>query len=147
VKCRKRVSDRPQNFQIAISPERLEKSRSNFNRMFDASVSILLPISVSIASKAYFGEFLTGFRHFLNAINSETAKASPLKLRLLRGSPCRYDPAKSERSEFNNKKVSFRTFDPTVSLGWGMGRPDRDRSIVLDERIIVIQFGDASCKG
>jgi hypothetical protein len=35
---RKRVSDRPHKRQIAISPERLEISRPNFNQMFDASV-------------------------------------------------------------------------------------------------------------
>jgi hypothetical protein len=34
---------------------------------------------------------------------------------------------------FNSKKVNFRTFDPTVSRGVGMGRQDHDRSIVLDE--------------
>jgi hypothetical protein len=147
VVCRKRVSDRPQKLQIVISPERLEISRPNFNQMFDASLSTFQPISVSIASKAYFWRIFDGFRDFLNANNSETAEASPLKLRLLRGSPRRYEPAKSERSRFNSKKVNFRTFDPTVSRGVGMGRPDHDRSIVLDEGIIVIQFGDASCRG
>jgi hypothetical protein len=96
VVCRKRVSDRPQKLQIVISPERLEISRPNFNQMFDASLSTFQPISVSIASRPIFGEFLTGFRDFLNANNSETAEASPLKLRLLRGSPRRYEPAKSE---------------------------------------------------
>jgi hypothetical protein len=102
------------------------------------------PISVSIASKAYFWRILDGCCDFLNANNSETAEASPLKLRLLRGSPRRYEPAKSERSRFNSKKVSFRTFDPTVSRGVRMSRSNHDRSIVLDEGIIVIQFGNAS---
>jgi hypothetical protein len=40
------------------------------------------------------------------------AEASQLKLRLLRGSPRRYEPAKSELSGFNRKKFNFRTFDP-----------------------------------
>jgi hypothetical protein len=54
--------------------------------MFDASLSTFQPISVSIGSKSYFWQIFNGFRDFLNAINSETAEASPLKLRLLRGS-------------------------------------------------------------
>jgi hypothetical protein len=101
--------------------------------MFDASLSTFQPISVSMVRNRIFGEFLTGFRDFLNANNSETAEASQLKLRLLRGSPRRYEPAKSELSRFNSKKVNFRTFDPTVSRGVGVGRPDLDRSMVLDE--------------
>jgi hypothetical protein len=88
-----------------------------------------------------------GFRDILNANNSETAGASPLKLRLLRGSPRRYEPAKSECSGSNSKKVNFQFFDPLCRPWGGVGRPDHDRSIVLDEGIIVIQFGNASCRG
>ena len=69
----------------------------------------------------------------MNSINPETAEASQLKLRLLRGSPRRYEPAKSELSGFNRKKSIFELSTPTVSRGVGVGRPDLDRSMVLDE--------------
>jgi hypothetical protein len=77
--------------------------------------------------------FFTDFRDFLNANNSETVEASQLKLRLFRGSSCRYEPAKSELCSFNGKKVYFGNFDPIVSRGVGVGRPDFDRSMALDE--------------
>jgi hypothetical protein len=80
--------------------------------MFDASLSTFQPISVSMGSKsARFGAFLTVFRDFLNANYSETAEASPLKLRLLRRSPRGYERARSELSRSNSKKITFRTFD------------------------------------
>jgi hypothetical protein len=69
----------------------------------------------------------------LNSNNPETAEASQLKLRLLRGSPRRYEPAKSELSGFNRKKSILELSTPTVSRGVGVGRPDLDRSMVLDE--------------
>jgi hypothetical protein len=66
---------------------------------------------------------------------------------LLRGSPRGYEPAKSKLFRSNRKKVIFRTFEPTVSPGVRLGRPDHEQSIVLDEGVVVIKSGDASSKG
>jgi hypothetical protein len=77
-----------------------------------------------------------GFRDIFNANNSETAEASQLELRLLRGLPRRYEPAKSEISRFNSKTVNFRTFNPTVSRGVEVGRPDLDWLMALDEGLL-----------
>jgi hypothetical protein len=84
-------------------------------------VTAFLPADYGVdSSKGLFlAKCFTGFRDFLNANNSEAAEANPLELRLLRGSSCRYESAKSEICRFSSKKVSFRTFDPTVSRGVG----------------------------
>jgi hypothetical protein len=88
------------------------------------------------------GEFFTGFRDFLNANNSVKSEASQLKLRLLCGSPQRYEPAKSKLSRFNSKKVDFRTFDP-YSKPWGGDGPTGPRSVVGPRRgFIVTKHGD-----
>jgi hypothetical protein len=96
-----------EKLQVVISPEGLKISQPNFNLVFNVPLPTFQPISVLIASKAHFGEFLTGFRDFLNLNNSETAKTNPLKLQLFRGSPRRYESAKSELSTSNSKKVNF----------------------------------------
>jgi hypothetical protein len=101
--------------------------------MFNASLSAFQPISVSTGSKSYFWRIFDGFTRFLNANNSETVEASQLKRRLFRGSTRRYEPAKSELSRFNSKEVNLRTFDSRSKLWGGVGRPDLDRSMVLDE--------------
>jgi hypothetical protein len=100
--------------------------------MFDASVSTFQLISVSIGSKSYFWRIFDVFSRLLNANNSETDKTNPLKLRLLRGSPRLYELAESELSRFNSKKSIFELSTPTVSRGVEVGRPDHDRSMVLD---------------
>jgi hypothetical protein len=82
------------------------------------------------------------FRDFLKANNSETAETSPLKLRLLRGSTRRYEPAKFVLSRFNSKKVNFRTFDPH-SQPWGGGGPTGPRPVDGYRRgVIVTKNGD-----
>jgi hypothetical protein len=42
----------------------------------------------------------------------------------------------------------FRTFDPAVTPGARVGRPDHDRPIVLDDGalVLVITFGDVRSK-
>jgi hypothetical protein len=113
-----------QKLQVVKSTQQSEISRPNFNQVFHASLSTFQPISVSIVQRPIFGEFSTGFRNFLNANNSKTAEASLLELWLLRGSPRRYEPAKSGLSRSNSKKINFRTFDPH-SKPWGVGVADR----------------------
>jgi hypothetical protein len=81
----------------------------------------------------FLTNFFTDVRDFLNSNNPETAEASQLNLRLLRGSPRRYKPAKFELSRFNRKKSIFERSTPTVSRGVGVSRPHLDRSVVLDE--------------
>jgi hypothetical protein len=95
-----------------------------------------------------FGEFFTDFRDFLNSNNPETAEASQLKLRLLRGSPRRYEAAKSELSGFNRKKVNFRTFYPH-SKPRGGGGPIGPRPVDGPRRrVIVAKYnGDEKSNG
>jgi hypothetical protein len=88
--------------------------------MFRASQSILTAnFGVDSLSGLFWANFRQVSATFLNTKNSETAEANRLKLRLLRGSPSCYEPAKSELSGSNSRKVIFRSFDPTVSLGVG----------------------------
>jgi hypothetical protein len=111
-------------------------------------VTVCLPADFGVDwFESFFGEFLTGFRDFFNANNSETAEASSLELRLLCGSSRRYEGAKSELSRSNGKKSISELSTPTVSRGMRMGRPNDDQSIVLDEGVIVTQFGDVNCRG
>jgi hypothetical protein len=63
--------------------------------------------------KNLFSEMLTGFYDFLNANNSETAQASLLKLRLLRGLQRNHEPVKSEKNPL------FKLATLTVSRGVG----------------------------
>jgi hypothetical protein len=75
------------------------------------------------------------------------AEASQLKLRLLRGSPRRYEPAKSELSGFNRKKFNFRTFDPH-SKPRGGGGPTGPRPVDGPrQRVIVAKYGDEISNG
>jgi hypothetical protein len=71
----------------------------------------------------------------MNANNPETAKANPLILRLLPGSP----PGQSSLGPL----LSIFTVTP----GTREGQPDHDRSIVLDQGDVAIKFGDASSNG
>jgi hypothetical protein len=95
--------------------------------MLDASQSTFQPFSVSVRSKSFWRIF-DGFHGFSNANNSERAEASPLKLRLLRGSSRRYEPAKSQLSRLNSKTVRFELSSSTISPRVGVRRPDFDRS-------------------
>jgi hypothetical protein len=77
-------------------------------------VTVYLPLDFGVDSLdgLFLVNFLTGFSDFSNTNNPETVKANCIKLRLLRESPRRYEPAMLELSKSNSKKVNFRTFGP-----------------------------------
>jgi hypothetical protein len=113
-------------------------------------VTVYLPANFydESSSGLFLAYFFTGFRHFFNANNSKTVNATnPLKLRLLRRLRHGYECVTFELSIDPKGKSAFRTSDSTVIPGARVGRPDHDRSIVLDVGIVVIKFDDASSKG
>jgi hypothetical protein len=115
--------------------------------MFDAHCQPASEFRFRLVRNCIFGEFFTDFRDVLNANNSETAEASQLNPRLLRGLPCCYEPAKSELSRFNSKTVNFATFDPHTKP-WGGGGPTGPRSVDGPRRgVIAAKYGDENSNG